>query len=94
MIEKNKLIKEAIKNAFKEDLGDGDHSSLACIPLAANNKAKLFVKDSGVLAGVKVAEQVFSSYGDFKFFKFIEDGSLVKPGDIAFEVKGLSLIHI
>jgi len=90
MIEKNKLIKEAIKNAFTEDIGDGDHSSLACIPATARNKAKLIVKDSGVLAGVEIAETVFSFYGDFNFKKFIEDGEVVAPGDIAFEVEGNS----
>ena len=90
MLEKNKLIEVAIKNAFKEDIGDGDHSSLACIPKTAQNRAKLIVKDSGVLAGVEIAELVFSIYGDFTFNKFIEDGSEVKPGDIAFEVEGNS----
>jgi len=90
MFEKNKLIEEAIKNAFKEDVGAGDHSSLACIPKTAENKAKLIVKDSGVLAGVEIAELVFSIYGDFTFKKFIEDGAEVKPGDVAFEVEGNS----
>jgi len=90
MLEKNKLIKAAIKSAFKEDIGDGDHSSLACVPISAINKAKLIVKDSGVLAGVEIAELVFSLYGDFSFRKFIEDGETVKPGDIAFEVEGNS----
>lgn len=90
MLEKNKLIEEAIKNAFKEDIGDGDHSSLACIPKSAKNKAKLIVKDSGVLAGVEIANLVFSIYGEFTFKKLIEDGEVVKPGDVAFEVEGNS----
>ena len=90
MLDKNKLIVEAINNAFKEDVGDGDHSSLACIPKNSQNSASLIIKDSGVLAGIEIAEKVFSLYGEFNFKKCIEDGSLVKPGDIAFEVKGSS----
>jgi len=90
MLDKNKLIVEAINNAFKEDIGDGDHSSLACIPKNSQNSASLIVKDSGVLAGVEIAEKVFSLYGEFTFKKCIEDGSFVKSGDIAFEVKGSS----
>ena len=89
-MDKNALIDEAIKNAFKEDIGDGDHSSLACIPSTSKNKARLIVKDQGVLAGVGIAERVFSIYGDFKFSKFINDGSEVNVGDIAFEVEGSS----
>ena len=90
MLEKNKFFVEAIKNALKEDIGDGDHSSLACIPKTAENKAKLIVKDSGVLAGVEIAELVFSIFGDFTFKKLIEDGVVVKSGDIVFEVAGSS----
>ena len=90
MSKKKKIIEEAVKKAFREDIGEGDHSSLACIPIAAENKAELIVKDSGVLAGVKIAELVFSIYGDFLFKKLIEDGAIVKPGDIAFEVEGNS----
>ena len=90
MSKKNQLIEEAVKNAFREDIGEGDHSSLACIPIAAENKAELIVKDSGVLAGVEIAELVFSIFGDFTFKKFIEDGTSVKQGDIAFEVEGSS----
>ena len=87
---KNDFIDEAIKNAFKEDIGDGDHSSLACIPSESKNRAKLIVKDAGILAGVEIAERVFEIHGDFKFTKFINDGTLVKIGDIAFEVEGSS----
>ena len=87
---KNDFIDEAIKNAFKEDIGDGDHSSLACIPSESKNRAKLIVKDAGILAGVEIAERVFAIHGDFKFTKFINDGTLVKIGDIAFEVEGSS----
>lgn len=90
MLDKNKLLEEAIKNALKEDIGEGDHSSLACISKIAESKAKLIVKDLGVLAGVEIAELVFSIFGDFTFKKLIEDGVVVKPGDIVFEVEGSS----
>jgi nicotinate-nucleotide pyrophosphorylase (carboxylating) len=78
-----------IANAIREDVGDGDHSSLACIPDYAYGKAHLLVKDKGILAGVEFAHQVFK-YIDPKLHinNFIADGSAVKFGDIAFEVNG------
>lgn len=80
-----------ISNAIREDVGDGDHSSLACIPQNTVGKAKLLVKDEGILAGVEFAKQVFA-YVDSKLIidTFIEDGTPVKYGDIAFYVKGSS----
>ena len=63
MISKEQFEKELdiiIKNAIREDVGDGDHSSLACIPATATGKAKLLVKDQGTIAGVEFAKQVFS----------------------------------
>ncbi|MDG3583412.1 carboxylating nicotinate-nucleotide diphosphorylase [Galbibacter pacificus] len=80
-----------IKNAIREDVGDGDHSSLACIPVEAKGKAKLLVKDKGVLAGVAFAKMVFA-YIDtqIKVEVLIEDGAYVKPGDIVFYVEGSS----
>lgn len=90
MISKSELIKDAIERAFVEDIGEGDHSSLACIPEKALNKAKLLVKDSGVLAGVEIAKMVFDYYGDFNVEIKIEDGSYVKKGDIVFIVEGSS----
>ena len=80
-----------IKNAIREDVGDGDHSSLACIPATAQGKAKLLVKDEGVLAGVAFAKAVFN-YVDpnLKMEVLIEDGEAVKFGDIAFFVEGSS----
>ncbi len=56
----NKEIELIIANAIREDVGDGDHSSLACIPATATGKAKLLVKDKGVIAGVEFAKQVFN----------------------------------
>jgi len=87
----NKEIDLIITNAIREDVGDGDHSSLACIPSTAKGKAKLLVKDEGIVAGVAFAKQVFA-YIDKGLIveKFIEDGSKVKYGDIVFNVKGTS----
>lgn len=81
-----------IANAIREDVGDGDHSSLACIPASAEGKAKLLVKDEGILAGVEFAKQV-CAYVDpgLKIEVLIPDGSPVKYGDIAFYVTGSSL---
>ncbi|MHA7843426.1 MAG: carboxylating nicotinate-nucleotide diphosphorylase [Winogradskyella sp.] len=80
-----------IANAIREDVGDGDHSSLACIPASANGKAKLLVKDNGIIAGIDFAKQVFAYVDkDMKVETLIEDGSKVKYGDIAFYVEGSS----
>ena len=87
----NKEIEGIIANAIREDVGDGDHSSLACIPSSAKGKAKLLVKDNGIIAGVEFAKQVFSYVdSDMKVETLIEDGMEVKYGDIAFYVEGAS----
>ncbi len=80
-----------ISNAIREDVGDGDHSSLACIPADAKGKAKLLVKDSGIIAGVEFAKKVFS-YVDpnLKIETFINDGQKVNYGDVVFHVSGSS----
>ncbi|MFN3136991.1 MAG: carboxylating nicotinate-nucleotide diphosphorylase [Allomuricauda sp.] len=80
-----------IANAVREDVGDGDHSSLACIPASAQGKAKLLVKDEGIIAGVAFAQQVFH-YVDpqLKMEILMEDGSSVKYGDVVFYVEGCS----
>ncbi len=84
-------IKGIISNAIREDVGDGDHSSLACIPKEALGKAKLLVKDKGVLAGVAFAKEVFDYVDkDLKVETLIVDGSKVKHGDIVFYVSGSS----
>ena len=87
----NTEIEGIIANAIREDVGDGDHSSLACIPSSAMGKAKLLVKDEGIIAGVEFAKQVFA-YVDpnMRVETLIEDGSLVKYGDIVFYVEGAS----
>ncbi|MBN8642565.1 MAG: carboxylating nicotinate-nucleotide diphosphorylase [Flavobacteriales bacterium] len=80
-----------ITNALREDIGDGDHSSLACIPASAQGKAKLLVKDNGIIAGVEFAKMVFQKVdSNLKVETFIEDGSEVKYGDVVFHVSGSS----
>ncbi len=94
MISEKQFQKELdiiISNAIREDVGDGDHSSLACIPQQATGKAKLLVKDEGIIAGVKFAEQVFAYVdSEIKIEVLIEDGSKVEYGDIVFYVEGSS----
>lgn len=78
-----------IKNAIAEDVGDGDHTSLSTIPAGTQGKAKLIVKESGVLAGVELALEIFNQIDPaLKVELFLKDGELVKPGDIAFTVAG------
>ncbi|RDI05493.1 carboxylating nicotinate-nucleotide diphosphorylase [Flavobacterium sp. AG291] len=80
-----------IANAIREDVGPGDYSSLACIPASATGRAKLLVKDNGILAGVTFAQQVFN-YVDpqLQIEVFIHDGTPVTHGDVAFHVSGSS----
>ncbi|TDS15339.1 nicotinate-nucleotide pyrophosphorylase [carboxylating] [Maribacter caenipelagi] len=80
-----------IANAIREDVGDGDHSSLACIPDTATGKAKLLVKDEGIIAGVDFAELVFYFVDpNLKIEVLIKDGAPVSHGDIVFYVEGSS----
>jgi nicotinate-nucleotide pyrophosphorylase (carboxylating) len=80
-----------IANAIREDVGDGDHSSLACIPDSATGKAKLLVKDKATIAGVAFAKQVFQYIDtELQVDELITDGSSVKYGDIVFYVEGNS----
>ena len=87
----NKELELIIQNAIREDVGDGDHSSLACIPADAMGKAKLLVKDEGILAGVDFAKMVFNYVDpEMQVEVLINDGTPVKYGDIAFYVTGKS----
>tara|TARA_B100000795_G_C22802623_1_gene442767 strand:+ start:1048 stop:1908 length:861 start_codon:yes stop_codon:yes gene_type:complete len=80
-----------IKNAFREDVGEGDHTSLSCIPSNAEGKAMLLVKDTGIIAGVEFAKKVFKYIDkDLQVEIIIKDGSNVKQGDIIFYVLGKS----
>ena len=80
-----------IHTALKEDIGDGDHSSLACIPADKTGKAQLLVKESAMIAGVAFAQRIFEIVDqDMKVSVLIEDGNHVNKGDIVFEVEGLT----
>lgn len=85
----DKLIDDLIKLAFAEDIGDGDHTTLCCIPADEMGKSKLLIKEAGVLAGIDMARRIFSAFDpELKMTVYIEDGAEVKPGDIAFVVEG------
>ncbi|RZJ65254.1 MAG: carboxylating nicotinate-nucleotide diphosphorylase [Flavobacterium sp.] len=87
----NHELELIIKNALREDIGDGDHSSLACIPAEAQGKAKLLVKDEGIIAGVEFAKMIFNEVdADMEVETLIQDGSPVKYGDVVFRVSGRS----
>ncbi len=94
MISKQQFDKELeliIANGIREDVGEGDHSSLACIPAEAQGRAKLLVKDKGIIAGVEFAKMIFAYVDkDLKVETFIEDGSEVGYGDEVFHVSGSS----
>ncbi len=83
------MLEKNIKDWFLEDIGNGDHSTLCCIPENAVGKSHLIVKDMGVIAGVAVARKVFEYFDNtLKMTQFIDDGKEVKPRDIVFEVEG------
>ncbi|CAN5334538.1 carboxylating nicotinate-nucleotide diphosphorylase [soil metagenome] len=89
----NYLTKEALKNfitsALNEDVGEGDHSSLAVVPENLSNKARLLIKDAGIIAGLEVAEQIFHAVDpDLKISYNFKDGDQVKVGQEAFIVEG------
>jgi nicotinate-nucleotide pyrophosphorylase (carboxylating) len=84
-------VDEIIEKALLEDIGDGDHSSLACVPKNANGKATLFIKDDGILAGVDLALKIFKKLDPaLEINVLLIDGTPVKKGDIAFTVAGSS----
>jgi nicotinate-nucleotide pyrophosphorylase (carboxylating) len=85
----NRILREFILRSLAEDLGEGDHSSLACISAETNGKAKLIIKEKGVLAGIRVAVELFSIIDkDLKTDLILADGTRVVPGDIAFYLSG------
>ena len=94
MITKKQFEKELqiiIKNGIREDIGEGDHSSLACIPKDAIGQAKLLVKEKGVIAGIEFAKMIFTAVDkNLRVETFLNDGDKVKVGDIAFFVTGSS----
>lgn len=86
---KDELIDELLDLAFAEDIGDGDHTTLCCIPADEMGKQHLLVKEEGILAGVEIAKKVFHKFDpELKMTVFINDGAHVKPGNVAFVVEG------
>lgn len=91
------VLRRLIAQWFKEDIGDGDHTSLSCIPPTAMGCQQLIIKEEGILAGVEVAEEVIRYFDpELRTEIFIRDGAHVRPGDIAFKVYGkvLSLLQV
>ena len=85
------MINEIIDNALLEDIGEGDHSTLSSVPEDAQGKAHLLIKEDGILAGVELAKMIFHRFDpELKLDILLEDGALVKKGDIAFYVTGSS----
>ncbi|MFP4019813.1 MAG: carboxylating nicotinate-nucleotide diphosphorylase [Bacteroidales bacterium] len=86
----NNLLKEKlIELAINEDIGDGDHSSLSCIPKRKKGKYKLIIKEDGIIAGIQEAKIIFTRIDEkIEFEQYLQDGTRVKPGDIAFTAKG------
>ena len=83
------LIDELLALSFVEDIGDGDHTTLCCIPPDAEGKSQLIIKEAGVLAGVEMAERIFHHFDpELKIEVLIPDGADVQEGDIAFTVEG------
>jgi len=85
----NQYIDALIENAFNEDIGDGDHSTLSCIPADAVGTSQLIIKEDGILAGVELGEYIFHKFDpELKVNVNITDGTAVKVGDVAFTVSG------
>ncbi len=89
MLSEEELNDKLIELAFREDIGDRDHTTLCCIPAEAIGESKLLIKEEGVLAGVEIAKRVFYRFDpELQVEVFIEDGAWVKPGDVVMIVKG------
>lgn len=89
MLSVDELEDRLIELSFAEDIGDGDHTTLCCIPEDAMGKSQLIIKEDGILAGIEVAKRVFAQFDkDLKVEVFINDGAHVKKGDIAMVVEG------
>lgn len=87
----NNEIQRIIKNALREDIGDGDHSTLACIPASNKGKAKLLAKDEGIVAGVEFARNIFTHIDPNIILNIkINDGETITHGDVVFHVEGSS----
>lgn len=83
------MLEQDIKHWLAEDIGDGDHTTLCCIPADAIGRSRLIVKDTGIIAGIEVAKKVFEIFDkELRITQYMHDGDEVKPQDIAFEVEG------
>ena len=89
MLSIDQLVDRLIDLAFSEDIGDGDHTTLCCIPEEAEGRSRLLIKEEGILAGVEMAKKVFHRFDPtMQMEVFLNDGAHVKPGDVAFIVSG------
>lgn len=89
MLTNDELIDRLLDLAFAEDIGDGDATTLCCIPSEAEGKQKVLIKEDGILAGVKIAERVFHKFDPtLQVETLIEDGTPVRAGDVAMIVSG------
>ena len=85
----DELNDRLIDLSFSEDIGDGDHTTLCCIPEDAMGKSKLLIKEEGILAGIRIAKEIFHRFDPtMEVEQFMEDGAHVKPGDVAMIVTG------
>ena len=83
------MLEQDIKLWLAEDIGDGDHTTLCCIPVDAMGRSRLIVKDTGIIAGIEVAKKVFEIFdNELRITQYMHDSDEVKPKDIAFEVEG------
>lgn len=83
------MLEQDIKHWLAEDIGDGDHTTLCCIPADAIGRSRLIVKDTGIIAGIEVAKKVFEIFDkELRITQYMHDSDEVKPQDIAFEVEG------
>lgn len=88
----NPLIDAVIDIAFKEDIGDGDHTTLSCIPHDLEGHARLLVKQDGILCGVELAKKIFAKFDPtLKMTQYLHDGDAIKKGDVAFIVEGKTI---
>jgi nicotinate-nucleotide pyrophosphorylase (carboxylating) len=86
----DKHLRDLIDLWLAEDIGDGDHTTLSTIPVTATGKARLFVKQPGIIAGIRIAKEILARFdSEMKIEVFIPDGSEIKTGDVVFEVHGL-----
>jgi len=89
LLSTDELIDRLIDLAFAEDVGDGDHTTLSCIPAIEMGKQKVIIKEEGILAGVEIAKRIFHRFDpDLKIETYLHDGDAVKPGDVVMTVSG------